>query len=312
MKKNHIALAFLAAAALCSCNINEQYNGDPELGKNEIAFYVKGAATKSTEDIAPVESASSLMIPMGTTEDGRQLFLEETVSNLDDMFFAPDTKGTPAYTSNTDKLYGAFKAVAYKDGTSTVALEDAEFKVEGTKWVHIYDVLDPLDGQDLRFFMRMPAAFIDGMTPNLKYNTNGSIEFDYTSPATAAETQDILFTSRKLTKSTYDPKTGARVLFHHALTGVKFRIGNDPDEITAKKISIDKITFVGLQTSGHCTLTPNDEGGNGDVQETYSSATASVWGTSELSGKTSIDLYQTFSSTLADYSKTQYEFPASF
>ncbi|MBR4479525.1 MAG: hypothetical protein IKO88_05920 [Bacteroidales bacterium] len=312
MKKNHIALAFIAAAVLCSCNVNEQFNGESELGKNEIAFYLKSAQTKASEDYSAVETKTLQSIPVGQISGGLQLFLEESVTSLDGLFFAPETKGTPAYTANTDKLYGKFKAIAYKNNTSTVALNDAEFVVEGTKWRHVYDVADPLADGALRFFMRMPADFIDGLNPNLKYNTNGSLEFDYTSPETAAEMQDILFTSRVLDKSTYDAKEGARLLFHHALTGIKFRIGNELDEIGEKGISIDSVRFIGLQTSGHCTLTPNDEGGNGDVTDNYSSATCSVWGTSELEGKKSIEIYQKFSSTLADYSKTKYPFPDSF
>ena len=303
MKKIHIAMAVLAAAVFSSCTQEADHN-EYVPKENGIAFYLQSTSTRSAET-APQVNTIEL--------DGIDNFvLEESVTSLDeDWFYAPETKGTPAYTENVADLYKSFMGIAYKNETTTVALADAEFTANNGKWEHLYDILDPLANGDLRFYMRMPADVIDAQCENMDYKANGNIEFDYTSPNSATGQRDILFTSRPLSKSDYDPKQGAALLFHHALTGVKFRVQNDDDEISDMGIVITKVVFNGFQTSGHCTVVPDPETNYKDNKTNYSSATAVTWGTSELEGKTSIEISEEFGSMI-DYSSSTTSLPGAF
>lgn len=300
MKKVFIALAIFAAAFFSSCNREKESNYVPQ--KNGIAFYLQGISTKSAET-APLVGMIDLDKQSG-------LILEESVVSLDDdWYFAPMTKGSPAYTENVASLYGSFNAVAYKSGTTTKALDDAVFTAKDGMWEHIYDITDPLADGELRFFMRMPADVIDAQCDNFDYKTNGNIEFDYDSPATASGQRDMLFTSRTLSKAEYKPKQGAPVLFHHTLTGVKFRVQNSDDEIDDMGIVITKVEFNGFQTSGHCKVVPNKEDNYKDNKTNYSSATAVTW--SPIEGAESIVMSEEFDGMI-DYSSETTSLPEAF
>ena len=303
MKKFCFATAILAAAVICSCSRETDTGNGYVPQENGIAFYLQGTSTRSAEMVPQVNSI--------ILDDYDDFVLEESVVSLDeDWFYVPETRGTPAYTENVESLYGAFNGVAYKNETTDLALADAEFTANSGKWVHLYDILDPLANGDLRFYMRMPADVIDAQCENFAYNADGSIEFDYTSPTTATEQRDMLFTSRTLSKSDYDPKTGAPLLFHHALTGVKFRVMNG-DELDDLSIDITKIEFEGFQTSGHAKVVPDKEDNYKDNKTNYSSATAVTWGTSELEGKSSLKISEEFDG-LIDYSASTTSLPAAF
>lgn len=305
MKKVFIAMAILAAAVFSSCNREIDIDNGYVPLKNGLAFYLQGVATTKSAETNPVVKVYDL-------ENVNGVVLEESVVSLDEnWFYAPATKGTPAYTENVADLYGSFNAVAYKEGTTTLALDDAEFIENNGMWEHSYDIIDPFANGALHFFMRMPAATIDAQGSNFDYKANGNIEFDYESPATASEQKDILFTSRSLSKEEYTPKTGAPLLFHHALTGVKFRVKNSDDEIEDMDIVITKVEFDGFQTSGHCTIVPDKEDNYKDNTSNYSSATAVTWSTTELEGKTSINISEEFDGMI-DYSSETTSLPDHF
>lgn len=284
MKKIYIALAVLAAAALTSCEKERSHN-DLNLDANSIAFTLQGAAKTRTAESGVV---SSQYLPVKIDLDGRTYSLEETVVRMDSEV-SPATKGTPAYTSNVSTLYGSFNALAHVAGSSTVAIPDGAFQYDSGVWVQKYATDPWANGESLFFYMRMPAS--PAGVSNLVYGSpaEGKISFNYTSPETAAEQQDILFAGRPLTKSQYVANyehVGAPVLFHHALTGVKFAIGNDDDDIAANQVKITKVEFSGLYGQGSCVVTPRKEAGQADYEDNetgdYSSGDGStvVWTTS--------------------------------
>lgn len=283
MKKSYIALAVLAMAALASCQENEFSNEVNPLEKGEVLIRLtNGRQTKSADVTAIVKGAT---IALGADENGTEFVLEETITNLDNLSLAPETKGTPGYTENFADLYKGFNAAVYKDGSVYEA--DGAFE-EYNKAELIYkrkypnDIWDGQGNPNLYFFLRTPASYIDAnITTALSYSTtDGSISFSYTSPTTADAQQDMLFTSRPLNTAsdfnnlfTKDDK-GLPVLFHHALTGVKFAIGN----ADADNVVITKVEFTGLKTSGSCVITPIQEDSKYEDNPTnYSSATAVVW-----------------------------------
>ena len=254
-KTNLIILALLSALAailFVSCerenDINQHVAGD-----NEIAFRVVNPATR-----ASIAETTNL-IPLEEDEDGNVFTLEETVIDLNAAGVV--TRGTPVTTDNAATLYKKFWAIAYDSALSEVALEGVAFDFSNEVWAHSYHK-NPWEKADpLKFFMWMPAddsgdmagVSADGFTP-----TANGLRFSYESPTSssgtsdAVEQEDIVFSSATLTKSTYDPSTGASIEFHHALTGVKFTISND--NTIANKTYITKVVINGLKSAGTCVM----------------------------------------------------------
>ena len=237
MKKIYIVMAVLATAALASCQQEKSFN-DEKLSENSVVFTISGGATRSAE--AAPEVRQGVVIPL-ETEDGSKFFLEETVVNLNEI--GPATKGTPAYTENLGTLYannlsvygdkGSFTTAATYENmeTSMYARKDAS-QGEGWRYQHNYNGDPwPTDGSAVGFYLNMPAA---PTGVSITGRTGGKFTFTYTSPTTAAEQQDILFAYRSMTKEQHHGflPNGAPVLFQHALTAVKFAIGNDKSDIT--------------------------------------------------------------------------------
>ena len=326
MKKIYIASVALVAAALTSC-IQEQSFNDVKLGENDVVFTFQGAApTKAAE--APVRN-SGVTLSLGN-EDGGDLVLEETVVDLN--AWSPATKGTPAYTENVGDLYkNDLNVYATEFGGDalfeTMDEEIYEYKnkanvsTAGWRYHHSYDQnYWPAEGT-VGFYLNMPATQ-PGVT--MTSRTGGKFTFSYTSPETASAQKDILLAYRTLTKEEHNGylPAGAPVLFHHALTGVKFRVDNTDSEVSKKGIKIQSITFKGLVTSGTCVVTPRKEKENnketdyidnrtGDYSsgdQTLTSGTV-AWTPNTTTTKV---LYQEYGSAFADYSKGDYTFPKSF
>lgn len=280
MKKIYFALAVLGAATLVSCVKDiEENNPLSPVGKNTLAFRINGGATTRAGEEADAITRG-VTIPLGNAVNGPSFSMVETVVELDAT--APVTRGTPAYTENVGVLYKNNLAVYSPDGsfgTATLETMDSDqIESGGWRYQHTYPS-DPWPTGTAHFYLRMPATQV-GVT-SYSYPTEGSISFEYTSPLTAAEQQDILFAYTALTKGEHNDflPNGAPVLFNHALTGVKFAIGNDADEISYNpednKIAIKEISFKGLKDKGTCVITPVNSG-------THVSAAAAVWNPNTL------------------------------
>lgn len=295
MKKTYIALAVLSLTALISCENRElsfnQYS--PEDG--EIVFHISrgSAATKSSENVAPVR---------GMTFDlGSGVFLEETITDLNNLSYGPATKGTPGYTENFHALYDGFNATVFRKGETSAYDSEARFEIvdeESLLYKHRYDN-DLWAKEGLYFFLNAyykngSMAGVSSLTPHMKDEaavTTGdnqhpeykvgdiSFNFDNSTLSTATSQSDLLFTSRPVSEAEYkkliSKDQGIDVLFHHALTGVKFRVGNDNTGTT--KTVITKVEISGLYDKGLCVITPDPETDYTDVQNNYSSSTAVKW-----------------------------------
>ena len=322
MKKTIYAMAFAAVCALtASCIHTDDLGEDEKITKSDIAFVIGSGATKA-DDSDAIETEVN-RIPFTQIGD-QQIFLEERVTLLD----GPVTKGTPAYTENIADLYGTFKAVAYDEDVTEVLLDETTFEHRSDKkWAHKYTGTDePWVEDKLHFFMHMPETMTG--VKNLAY-TSTTIKFDYDSRSlTTAESQkDLLFAKSLIKESDYDAKEGAKVLFYHALTGVKFAIGNDDDDTV-----ITSVQFEGLYSTGKCTITPYYGGWSGDPESNAESMSSKKYNSESgvASGSKSYDCvswtftsadydssykpYQEFASSgaTADYKKGSYSFPDSF
>ena len=249
MKTRNIALILFAGVALLvtSC-INEKEGIIASIGDNDIAFKLAGIQTKAAPEDSFVSTETIASFKFGK---GDNFSLEEEVMSLDGM---PATKGTPAFTENVASLYGSFNAVANPGADNS--LPDANFPYdEATNlWTHHYHLGDIWEYAPFHFYMRMPAEPA-GVSGDYTYNSDGSIEFDYTSPSSATAQQDILFTSTTMTKET---ENGKSITFYHALTGIKFSNFYTNKGITGAnaitKTIIKEVTLSGVKNTGHCKM----------------------------------------------------------
>lgn len=269
MEKKIVYLAAAVAAAgtlACSCEKEEDLAVDsPSVGA--VALVLEGVSTRS----AAGEGASPLQVNSYRLESGIEgvgLSLEEVVTELGGIgSSAPGTRGTPAYTENVLDVYGRSFHGVIMGSSGQVAGDDA-FSYMDEEGVWRRDLgFNPWEQSDpLKFFLRMPAS-PSGVT-NLAYSfSGGSLSFDYATPSTASAQQDILFAMRELDEATYESerysaKGGASVLFRHALTGVKFAIGNNTttsgnrhpeDEV---QTFITEVSVSGLKDKGHAVFSP--------------------------------------------------------
>ena len=119
----------------------------------------------------------------------------------------------------------------------------------------------------------MPA---DPAGLTISSRTGGKFTISYTSPADAADQEDILFGYRSMDKATHEGflPNGAPVLLNHTLTGVKFAIANYDK---TNKIAIKSVSFKGLVGTATCVVTPASEDNYKDNTTNYSSAGAVSW-----------------------------------
>ena len=269
-------------AVVCSCN-QEGYQENSDEGNDVISFVTKNVQTRS--ESSPI--LANYTYRLGTAEDGTIFNLEETVT---DMYAVdPETKGTPAYTENYATVYGAFNGPIY--GASSQIASDGAFSAvsDNDVWRRVLGFDPWLSNDELTFFLRMPATQ-SGVT-NLTYSKSSTptVEFDFTSPSSAAAQQDILFATRTIDKSTYERELardgGADVLFRHALIGVKFAIGNNETDATTGRTPsgkvetfITKVVIKGLKNKGHAVFVPdNTNESNTDVTSEFSSDGSFTW-----------------------------------
>ncbi len=284
MRNFLFALPALAAAlALSSCNTDfREHDPTPKvIDSNTLAFTLKenGPETRSGSDV--LTAVTGVTIPLGEPVGGYGLFLEETVTTLGTACMDPETKGTPVYTENFSEMFdGKFYGLAYSapGGTlsETPAIPDGAFENDGDAWVRKF-ASDPFgDNDELYFFMRAPETMTGMGAPLYSLDDDGKtvVEFDYTVPLNAADQQDILFTGRPVTKS--EAGEEIPVLFHHALTGVKF--ATDNDNSGGAKTYITKIEFPqALFRSAHIKVTSSLENGRRvDDPDTHSSSSTGV------------------------------------
>lgn len=302
MKKSYIALAVLAMAALVGCQEKEFGFNDYVPEEGEIVFRISNNSkmTKSSDEA----TVNGMTFELGK-ESGTSLFLTETITNLDMVSYSPETKGTPGFTENFNKLYNGFDAIVFRKGETTPYENGGRFElVPGYENVNLYKRKYPnslWDKGGLYFFLNAyykngSMAGVSALTPHMETEaavTTGdnqhpeykvgdiSFQFNNSTLSSAEQQSDLLFTSRPVNSETEYQKLisktdGIDVLFHHALTGVKFRVGNNNNGST--KTVITRVEISGLYDKGFCVITPDPENSYKDVKyNNYSSSSAVKW-----------------------------------
>ena len=314
-------MAAMLAAALISCQKEEQAFRNEEFGPNTVVFGVGRTASTKAAGTAVI-SRQSISSIENKEVDGLKLSLEETVTLLD---ATPATKGTPAYTENVGTLYGS-KLGVYSPtasfGDATYEKMDNALKGGGWRYQHNY-ATNPWPGEStaVDFYFRMPSDMSGIGEDGFKYGTGftgaaaGKISFSYTTPAAASAQQDILFGYRSASKSDYQTSlpNGIPVLLNHVLTGVKFALADD----IKSTIMIDSVSFIGLIDNGTCVVTPASEDNFVDNITNFSSSTSGVvvWSDTTRTGGTKYANYTdtvTYAKNTAGSFDTAGDYPKSF
>ncbi len=269
MKKIYIALAVLATAALTSCQEEKSFNGEP-VGDGDVAFVLKaGPSTKAAELDSPV--TKGINVPIGRAGN-MDLYLEETITDLG--YVSPETRGVPVFTENVGKLYSNKLFVHAGGDFGDATFETNGLAGDGWRYSHHYGSKDPWpESGTVDFFLRMPSDMTGVTFGESAYASGAKTTFSYTSPVTAAAQTDIIFTGITLDEATHKKNLpdGTPVTFYHALTAVKFAIGNSATELSSKGIAITKIEFTGLLNTGTCTVDPT-----ATTKVTWSNTSATV------------------------------------
>ena len=259
-----MAMAVIAAAMLSSCEKEKDFGGLTPLGKNDIAFTIQNAATRSMQAVSETSVQTGISIPMGNDGHGNSFYLEESIEELNP---APATKGAPAYTENLGSVYTTMGVYADGDfGDASFETMDSDMYDnpnggKGWRYWHNYGTASPWPDETtpVDFFLRMPAADA-GVQGDIAYDTTAkTFELDYKSPLVATEQNDFILAYTSLSKEDHDgylPK-GAPVMMYHALTGVKFRTGH-PNQKTTHTI-IKSVKFKGLKATGHLVAKANSD-----------------------------------------------------
>lgn len=297
--KKYLFIAALAALAFTSCQQEKDVNvNNVPGGNNSVSFVLQsGASTRSSEAESPVRKG--IYAKVGQV-DGQSIYIEETITDLG--YSGPETKGTPLYTENLGYLYRSKLDVH----TSTYTAGDVTYDQIGDQqvlpdyWCYGYDYPANIWGDqttDVHFALRMPSSMTSNGVTIDSFSGNATT-FAYKSPATAVETQDIVFGGVTKTfkeyHSDYAKYGGTKVKLYHALTGVKFAIANEKKNGKLEyDIQITEISFTGLANGGTCTFTPGADGLDGGVID---------W--TETTTEDGNVISQTFESTdLVDYAK---------
>ena len=282
MKKYLILAAIAAVGAVMSSCQREKDIEISEQKPGEVSLVLGGIETRSMEESAPIMVNH---YDMGTTETGEHLMFEETVTELGVLTDnAPETRGTPVYTENVTKVYGeSFEGEIHGAGGRVAAPGTFEiFPLSNGKNAWRRELgFDPWEkaGGDVSFFLHMPATLTGAKYYTAQYNNsaaNGSCITigQFNSPATAAEQQDVLLAVRNLDFETYKQEYkegGAKVLFHHALTGVKFAIGNNTTREGDRRPDgevqtfITKVEIKGLADQGQLRYQPYAVSGSDEI-----------------------------------------------
>ena len=134
MKTRNIALIILASAALmlsACANEPEIENGEGiTFDKDESMFKIGSVQTRSAEEI----ESTTHDVASVTLDNGETFTLKETVTSLDDVETAPETRGTPAFTQNVKQVYGSFYTYAMKEGGSAAFAKTQAAGVGGVKY----------------------------------------------------------------------------------------------------------------------------------------------------------------------------------
>ena len=247
--------------------------------------------------------------------------------------YTADTQGMSAMTGGNSLLFGcidqAKRTYAYDFGTK--------------EWP---------TGKNLLFFLSAPVdmagAGVTGLTytQDTKDADNGITSFHYSSPSSdvikvteipseieggdptikeeletavdGTKLKDILFTSKGISEADYmrNSDNDSKVLFYHALAGVKFKSANaQKEDHTGNKVvtTILSVTLTNIISEGDCVVTPdqsyNADDSNVNPGSVPKSAAATIWSNKD---KTNLKSYTLANKGIVGSGSATYTFDETF
>lgn len=249
-----IGVSFIALAALSACTDETDNGGRTLPGDRSLSFTVgtKGANSWKPANGTRAASAPATQeldpIKMQGKVNGETVYLTaEVTDGFPGDNNRPMTRGTQITDTDKKTLMKTFGVSAYtnKDGKPDYMYnETAEVEDDGY-WYPKGKYYWPT-GKQLSFYAWYPTE-ADGMT--LTYNPNGGApEINYTVPGDVAKQVDLM-SAKAIEKddptSTTDGYATTDLEFSHALSAVRFVLGNDLPSCTIKSITLKNIRYSG-------------------------------------------------------------------
>ena len=267
MKKKILIIVSLCALGLVGCqrsDLIEHTQGDL------IEVEVSGRDyTKAGEDAS--SDGELLAVRKFVTEQGDTLYISAYLSDMEDhlpLQGTEETKGAPISESNLGTLYGTINTTVYdasgsvyvsedKDGNKKT-MKDVEVSFSSDKWSFNDSYYWPKAGGDLYFCSMAPVELLpEGTSPlvsNIAWDKDSKLlTFDYTMPEPgtaepyndAVNQKDLLVAVDKNNKNN---GSQARINLCHALTGVRFVMGESTAGVKLKSVSLNNFNSAGTAT----------------------------------------------------------------
>lgn len=288
-----VPLALMLSMSACQ-EEKEINNGSViETGKQSLVFNVGGSEPVTKSGSRAIRPVVRDMIPISAEPGEDAVYLEESVINLDDVYYSEElqTKGTPIYTQNFGTKYDTFGAAAYGYGTPATVADakavDLELFTGGGSTFKLTSSANsapltyeygfnndgwPKDGPDnLLFFLSAPAQSVSApghgvksisylyQSSTIKNNNNaasynGIIKFEYETPAKAVDQTDILFTSKSVDKASYN--NGVKENNSILFYHTLAGVKFKVGNAGDGLTTITSVELSGIKNSGTCTVTP--------------------------------------------------------
>lgn len=275
MRKDILTIACLCVLCIAGCK--KETLGE-SAGRRQMEVDVTGRNYSTKAGETDQSDGELLCTKHFVTQGGDTLFISAYLSDLEDYFPVQEessdesTKGVPIYFNEDNKNlgseYGIINTTVYDASRIYVSKDKDQVESEmknvsilwgDEKWSFDKQYYWPNEGGDLYFCSLAPVELLSGDSPlitDVEWNKSDSrkMTFKYSMPEPAvsepycdAEHQmDILV---GVDKNNKDESSQAHISLYHALTGVRFVMGETLDDMPSKLTSVSLNNFYSKGTA---------------------------------------------------------------
>ena len=249
-----MGVSLIVLAALTACTDETENGGRTLPGDRSLSFsvstggtnaWIPTGGTRSAQEIAPVEMQGKV--------GGEAVYLNTEVTDGFPGDNLPMTRGTQITETNKKEKMTTFVVSAYTDKAGKPDFmygETATLNKDDAYWYPQEKYYWPT-GKQLSFYAWYPAK-ADGMTLS-DNNHPGAPVITYIVPGDVTNQQDVMtafVTDKDDPTSTTDGYATLPLNFKHALTAVRFVVGDDLPDCYVKSITLKDVRFSGTYTLG--------------------------------------------------------------
>ena len=275
MRKDILTIACLCVLCISGCK--KETLGE-SAGRRQMEVDVTGRNYSTKAGETDQSDGELLCTKHFVTQGGDTLFISAYLSDLEDYFPVQEessdesTKGVPIYFNEDNKNlgseYGIINTTVYDASGIYVSkdkdkvgseMKNVSISWGDEKWSFDKQYYWPNEGGDLYFCSLAPVELLSGDSPlitDVEWNKSDSrkMTFKYSMPEPAvsepycdAEHQmDILV---GVDKNNKDESSKAHISLYHALTGVRFVMGETLDDMPSKLTSVSLNNFYSKGTA---------------------------------------------------------------